>query len=111
MAILPVHINSTDVAHQTVIVDGQDISDKLYGASLHLGAGEVPKLILHARAGAVFDGIADVAVGREVDDSEVIASWLNNLDPDILEKTVLDEFEGTHGQTVLTILKRWAAGG
>ncbi|MEW2402132.1 hypothetical protein [Streptomyces sp. NPDC046862] len=77
----------------------------------------LPSLILHTRqpAGAVFEGLATVAVAQPQDHGDLIAQFLEAIDPAALQRAALDRKDldgGKHGvtQAILRQLADWSQG-
>jgi hypothetical protein len=114
VAVLPFVVDTTDPTAVRVEVAGVDVSGQVSRVVLDATANEMPKLMLQARiAGGVVEGVADVTqlAPADVDEISVIVGWLDNLDPALLERAILDDFEGTTGESTLRVLRRWASGG
>ena len=75
----------------------------------------LPSLILHTRqpAGVLFEGLATVAVAADQDYGDVIAQFLQGIDPATLQRAALDREEGGKYGVTEAILKQladWARG-
>lgn len=106
--------------HATISIDGTPLpAGTVTGYVLqHDIAGGLPLAILHTRQpdGAVFDGLARVAVGISRTPGEVIASFLAEVDPVLLDQEALNRAdygggEGATARAMLATLTEWARGG
>lgn len=113
-----VHIQAGPV-DATVSIDGTAIPDgQLTGYVLEHAVGDsVPRLILHTRQpdGAAFDGLARVAVGISKTPGELVASFLAEVDPVLLDQQALNRSdygggEGATARAMLATLTEWARG-
>ena len=113
-----VHIQAGPV-DATVSIDGTAIPDgQLTGYVLEHAVGDsVPRLILHTRQpdGAAFDGLARVAVGISKTPGELVASFLAEVDPVLLDQQALNRSdygggEGATARAMLATLTDWARG-
>ena len=84
----------------------------------HSVADALPTLILHTRQpdGTVFDGLARVAVGIQRTPGEVVAAFLAEVDPAILDQQALNRADygggpGATARAMLATLTDWAKGG
>jgi hypothetical protein len=107
--------------HAVIALDGATIRPELLtGYSLHhdIQGGVLPTLILHTRqpSGAAFDGLARVAVGVTKTPGEIVAAFLAEVDPVLLDQEALNrsDYGGGQGATaraMLATLTEWAKGG
>lgn len=78
------------------------------------GAVVVPRVFLEVSGEVVLDTEAVVEAGQRVDFSRAVEKWLGDLDPEKLERAMLDSIGDvgaeTTGQACLTILSAWARG-
>lgn len=79
--------------------------------------GALPSLILHTRQpeGVLFEGLATVAVAVQQDHGDVIAQFLQGIDPAALSRAALNRDDldpGKHGvaEAMLKQLADWAKG-
>ena len=103
----------------TVSIDGTSLpAGTVTGYVLqHDIAGGLPLAVLHTRHAdqAVFDGFARVAVGVSKSPGEIIAEFLADVDPVLLDQTALNrsDYGGGQGATaraMLQTLAEWAHG-
>lgn len=111
-----VTITTSGVTAQ-IVVDGNDLSKALTGYQIEQRAGQPPVIVLFARPvadGALFDGMATVAVGTETPPGEAIAEFLGAIDPAALDRAVFDrDLDGSHGELTKAMLEQlaeWALG-
>jgi hypothetical protein len=107
--------------HATIALDGTTLPpDQVTGYSLHhdIQGGVLPTLVVHTRqpAGAQFDGLARVAVGVTKSPGEIVAAFLSEVDPVLLDQEALNraDYGGGQGATaraMLATLTEWARGG
>jgi hypothetical protein len=78
----------------------------------------LPTLVLHTRqpAGTAFDGLARVAVGVATSPGEVVAAFLAEVDPVLLDQEALNRADygggpGATARAMLATLTEWARGG
>jgi hypothetical protein len=95
----------------TVIVNGEDVSDRVRGFVLTAEAHQIPQLQLWMNASGELSG--EGIVRQSQADGELIAGFLSALDPSQLEKDVLEALGplSDDGQTSFTaaLLARLAA--
>jgi hypothetical protein len=105
--------------HATISIDGTSLpSGTVTGYVLqHDIAGGLPLAVLHTRqpAGAVFDGFARVAVGVSQTPGELVAAFLAEIDPVLLDQEAMNraDYGGGKGATaraMLATLADWARG-
>lgn len=105
--------------HATICLDGTPFpAGTVTGYSLHHSiAGELPLLVVHTRqpSGVVFDGLARVAVGIDRSPGELVAAFLAEVDPVLLDQEALNraDYGGGKGETaraMLATLIDWAKG-
>ncbi|WP_045562743.1 hypothetical protein [Streptomyces sp. FxanaA7] len=84
----------------------------------HSIADSLPLLILHTRQpdGAVFEGLAQVAVGIPKSPGDLIAAFLAEVDPVLLDQESLNRSDygggpGATARAMLAVLAEWARGG
>ena len=119
MADEPRHVRITaDGVSGKVEIDGTDISRSLQGYSLQHQVGTAPLLVLHTapHRGLDFDGLAQVAVAAsEQDDGQVVAAFLQNIDPAALSRAALerDDLDGSPNELTVAMIQQlvdWAQG-
>lgn len=102
-----------------IVVNGEDVSERVDGAQVILASDQVPRLVLRQQIGAggiSGRGIVTVAAGGEVDEAELIVHWLANLDPERLSKAIPAATGGglganrTIGAAAIHVLTAWAKG-
>ncbi|MFJ1993079.1 hypothetical protein [Streptomyces asiaticus] len=79
--------------HANISIDDAEVGNYVVGYTLeHDVANALPMLVLHVRnpAGAIFDGLARVAVAAPQEPGEAIAQFLNAIDPGQLENAALN---------------------
>lgn len=105
--------------HATVTLDGTPLpAGMVTGYVLeHSVADALPMLVLHTRQpdGAAFEGLARVAVGVSKSPGEIVAAFLAEVDPVLLDQEALtrSDYGGGPGATaraMLAVLKEWARG-
>lgn len=103
----------------TIVLDGATLPPgEVTAYTLHHSVIDgVPMLVLHTRqpAGAAFDGLARVAVGISKTPGEVVAAFLAEVDPVLLDQTALNRAdygggEGATARAMLATLADWAQG-
>ena len=103
--------------HATIALDGTPLpAGQVTAYSLHHDvAAQLPVLVLHTRqpAGAAFDGLARVAVGVERSPGEIVAAFLAQVDPALLDQEAMNraDYGGGRGATaraMLATLTEWA---
>ena len=106
--------------HATISLDGTPLpARQVTGYSLqHSIADALPTLVLHTRQPdhTVWEGLARVAVGVERSPGEIVAAFLAEVDPVILDQQALNraDYGGGQGATaraMLATLTEWARGG
>ncbi|MFJ1900533.1 hypothetical protein [Streptomyces sp. NPDC088115] len=119
MADEPRHVRITvDGAMGKVVIGGVDISRSLQGYSLQHQVGGPPVLMLHTvpHRGLDFEGLAHVAVvAPEQDDGQVVAAFLQSIEPTALERAALerDDLDGSRHELTTAMLQQladWAQG-
>ena len=119
MADEPRHVRITaDGVMGKVEIDGTDVSRSLQGYSLQHQVGSAPLLVLHTapHRGLNFDGLAQVAVAApEQDDGQLVAAFLQNIDPAALSRAALerDDLDGSPNELTVAMLQQladWAQG-
>jgi hypothetical protein len=103
--------------HASIRLDGQELpGGQITGYTLHHNvAGELPTLVLHTRqpAGAVWEGLARVAVAVEEPLGPRIVAFLAQVDSAELDRAALNrtDYGGGKGATaraMLQTLAEWA---
>lgn len=106
--------------HATISLDGTRLSaGTVTGYVLeHAVAEALPLLVLHTRqpGHVAFDGLARVAVGVPKTPGELIAGFLAEVDPVLLDQAALNRAdygggEGATARAMLATLRQWALGG
>ncbi|MFF2731780.1 hypothetical protein ACFVS9_28215 [Streptomyces sp. NPDC058008] len=119
MADQPRHVRITaDGVAAKVAIDGTDVSRSLQGYSLQHQVGAAPLLVLHTapHQGLDFEGLAHVAVAApEQADGDLVAAFLQNIDPAALERAALerDDLDGGRHELTVAMLRQladWAQG-
>jgi hypothetical protein len=105
--------------HATITLDGTPLpSGQVTGYTLHHDIQrELPTLVVHTRqpAGAAFEGLARVAVGITKSPGEVVAAFLAEVDPALLDQEALNRSDygggpGATARAMLATLTEWALG-
>lgn len=113
-----VHIDAQP-GSATITVEGRPLpKGTVTGYVLeHSVADALPTLVLHTRQPdhAAFDGLARVAVGVPRSPGEIVASFLAEVDPVLLDQQALNrsDYSGGEGATaraMLATLTEWARG-
>lgn len=106
--------------HATISIDGSPLPPgTVTGYTLqHDVLGGLPMLVLHTRQpeGAEFDGLARVAVGVTRTPGEIVAAFLAEIDPELLDQQALNRSDygggpGATARAMLQTLTDWAKGG
>jgi hypothetical protein len=106
--------------HATITLDGVPLPEgQVTGYSLHHDIqAALPTLVVHTRqpAGAAFDGLARVAVGVTKTPGEIVAAFLAEVDPVLLDQEALNRSDygggpGATARAMLATLTEWARGG
>lgn len=84
----------------------------------HSVADTLPLLVLHTRQpdGAAFEGLAQVVVGVSKTPGDLIAEFLTEVDPQLLDQAALNRSDygggpGATARAMLQTLAEWARGG
>lgn len=101
-----------------ISIDDAEVGNHVLGYTLeHDVANALPMLILHVRhpAGAIFDGLARVAVAAPQEPGEAIAQFLSAIEPRALETAALnrDDLQNERydlTRAMLAQLADWARG-
>lgn len=105
--------------HATISLDGTALPPgQVTGYTLtHSVADQLPSLVLHTRQadGVVWEGLARVAVGVDRSPGEIVAAFLAEVDPVLLDQEALNrsDYGGGSGATaraMLATLTDWAKG-
>lgn len=113
-----VHIDAQP-GSATISIDGTPLpANTVTGYSIqHDIIGGLPMVVLHTRQpdGVAFDGLARVAVGIAQTPGELVAAFLAEVDPVLLDQEALNhaDYDGGPGATaraMLTVLTNWAKG-
>lgn len=119
MADEPRHVRITaDGIMGKVEIDGTDVSRSLQGYNLQHQVGGPPVLVLHTtpHRGLGFEGLAQVAVAApEQDEGDLVAAFLQNVDPAALARAALDrdDLDGSPNELTVAMLRQladWAQG-
>lgn len=111
----PVTITTTGTT-ATITVNDTDMSNDLIGYDIQHRAGQPPLMVLHLKPGIDLhlEGVATVAVAQETLPGELIAQFLDAIDPAALDAAILnrDLDGGKHELTtaMLQQLADWAQG-
>lgn len=106
--------------HATISIDGTPLPPGTVTGYVvqHDIAGGLPTLILHTRQpdGAAFEGLARVAVGIPQTPAHVIATFLREVDPVLLDQEALNRADygggpGATARAMLQTLTDWARNG
>ena len=106
--------------HATISIDGTPLpAGTVTGYTVqHDIAGGLPIVVLHTRQpeGAAFEGLARVAVGVTRTPEEIVAGFLAEVDPEILDQQALNRSDygggpGAPARAMLATLTEWARGG
>lgn len=106
--------------HAAISLDGTTLPpNQVTGYSLHhdIQGGVLPTLVVHTRqpAGVAFEGLARVAVGVPKSPGEIVAAFLSEVDPALLDQEALNRSdygggEGATARAMLATLMHWAQG-
>lgn len=106
--------------YATISLDGTPLSDgQVTGYTLQHDVvhGALPTLVLHTRqpAGVAFEGLARVAVGVPQTPGEIVAAFLAEVDPVLLDQEALNRSDygggpGATARAMLATLAGWAKG-
>jgi hypothetical protein len=109
------------LGHATIALDGTPLpSGAITGYTLQhdIAGGVLPIVVLHTRQpdGAAFEGLARVAVGVTKSPGEIVAAFLAEVDPVLLDQQALNRSdygggEGATARAMLATLTEWATGG
>lgn len=103
----------------TITLDGTPLPPgQVTGYTLHHSIQDaLPTLVLHTRQpdGAEFEGLARVAVGITKSPGEVVAAFLTEVDPVLLDQAALNRADygggpGATARAMLDTLADWAQG-
>lgn len=103
----------------TIAIDGTPLPrGMITGYTLHHSiAGELPALVLHTRQpdATVWEGLARVAIGINQSPGEVVAAFLAEIDPVLLDQEALNRADygggpGATARAMLATLTDWAKG-
>ncbi len=106
--------------HASISIDGTPLPPgTVTGYTVqHDILGGLPMLLLHTRQpdGVAFDGLARVAVGVTRTPGEIVAAFLSEVDPEILDQQALNRSDygggpGATARAMLQTLTEWARGG
>ncbi|MFF0009588.1 hypothetical protein ACFYQT_40040 [Streptomyces tibetensis] len=109
------------LGHATISLDGVPMPPGTvtgYTLQHDIAGGVIPLVVLHTRQpdGAVFEGLARVAVGVTKSPGEIVAAFLAQVDPVLLDQQALNRSdygggEGATARAMLQTLTEWATGG
>ena len=111
-----VHIDAQP-GHATIRIDGEALpAGSVTGYVLqHDVAAALPTLVIHTRQpdGAAFEGLARVAVGVPQTPGEIVARFLAEVDPVLLDQEALNRSDygggpGATARAMLATLTDWA---
>jgi hypothetical protein len=115
-----VKIRMLGPGHGEILLHGLDIASDVQGFQVTAMPGDpIPEvvLMLNARAASnlVYEGMARVVVGEAPDPGPAAATFLEAMDPELLEQKAMErvhEFPGRGGTTaaILAVLRDWANG-
>jgi hypothetical protein len=115
-----VRIDAIHPGHASITLDGTPMPPGTvtgYTVQHDIAAG-IPLVVLHTRQpdGLVFEGLARVAVGVTKSPGELVAAFLAEVDPVLLDQQALNraDYGGGQGATaraMLATLTEWARGG
>ncbi|MCX4911805.1 hypothetical protein [Streptomyces sp. NBC_00878] len=106
--------------HATIALDGTPLSDGLVTGYVleHDIAASLPRLVLHTRhpKNTAFEGLAQVAVGVSQTPGDIVAAFLAQVDPVLLDQESLNRSDygggpGATARSMLAVLTEWARGG
>ncbi|WP_042174548.1 hypothetical protein [Streptomyces sp. NBRC 110035] len=106
--------------HATITIGGTPLPLNIVTgyAVQHDIAGGLPLVVLHTRQpdGVAFEGLARVAVGVSQTPGELVAAFLAEVDPEILDQQALNRADygggpGATARAMLQTLTEWAKGG
>ncbi|MFG2359382.1 hypothetical protein [Streptomyces sp. NPDC048521] len=106
--------------HASIALDGASLpANTVTGYVLeHSVADALPMLVLHTRQPdhVAFEGLARVAVGVTKTPGELIAAFLAEVDPVLLDQAALNRAdygggEGATARAMLATLREWVLGG
>lgn len=112
-----VSITSNGLAAQ-ILLDETDVTEHFTGYTIQQQPGHAPVVMLHGQpvGGAVFEGLAHVAIADEQDPTDVLVAFLSNIDPAALENAALNRDDLDDGEryaltrAMLGQLVDWARG-
>lgn len=98
-----------------VLINGEDVADRVRRVTVDSVASEVPKIYLEMQGEGHIEGEGIVNVVQDLDQRQVVAEFLGNLDPGSLESAALFKMGGlgeglTTGEAFLEVLKEYARG-
>jgi hypothetical protein len=109
------------LGHAAVALDGTPLpSGTITGYALQhdIAGGVLPLVVLHTRQpdGVAFEGLARVAVGVTKTPGEIVAAFLAEVDPVLLDQEALNRSdygggEGATARAMLATLTEWATSG
>jgi hypothetical protein len=106
--------------HAAITLDGTPMPPGTvtgYTLQHDITGGVIPLVVLHTRQpdGAAFEGLARVAVGVTKSPGEIVAAFLAEVDPVLLDQQALNRSdygggEGATARAMLATLTEWATG-
>ncbi len=107
-------ISTDPVGFGEVTVNGEDVTDRVQGFRIESVQGQPSVLTLYSSAAGAIEGEGIVQVESLTgDDGEVIATFLANLDPKLVEQKALDRTgwgDATLTSSIFEILTEIARG-
>lgn len=109
---LPFRIDTSPLGTQ-VVVDGRDVTAHVDAVAFTAAVGDPPCLTLHCAPGAgVLAGHAVIHVSEPGLDPDAVCAWLDDLDPDELERDALAAADMSTSPTaaILDMLRHYLSG-
>jgi hypothetical protein len=109
----------SQLGHATISLDGTPMPPGTvtgYTLQHDITGGVIPLVVLHTRQpdGVAFDGLARVAVGVHKSPGDLVAAFLAEVDPVLLEQTAMNRAdyggEAPTARAMLATLAEWANG-
>jgi hypothetical protein len=94
-------------------IDGEDLANKVTRVVVEAdSADRIPKVYLEMKGEGRLSGEGIITQLVDLDQRQVVAEWLFNIDPGSLESLALEKLGGlgggmTTGQAFLAVLKGW----
>ena len=108
MRVTQFQVDLSDPVDPKMVVDGEDVTDRVEQLAVVVGRNELPKLVVTMSPGA--GSISGSGVVEVHNDEDQVARWLGNINPEALEQAMLKEWSDSTGKTALAVLGRWALG-